>query len=520
MTTTRRPGWLRRLVPRSLRARLLLALVSLAAVVVLALDVVTYTTLGSFLERRLDRQVLDARGPVELALHGTLLSGTGPGPARRPLRLPPQTLGELVDPASGDVLARASFDANGSSVTLPGPVRAVPVPRFTDVHASNHASYRELVTPDRGSAALVVVALPRADVEAVLRRLVATEVLLSGGALIALLGLGLLLVRLGLRPLEEIGATAGAIAAGDLSRRVEPATERTEVGRLGLALNAMLTQIEGEVARRTASEERLRRFVADASHELRTPLTSIRGYAELFRRGAASRPEDLAVAMRRIESEAGRMGGLVEDLLLLARLDEGRPLDRAPVDLAVLARDAAADARAVAPERPIGVTVSGPAVVAGDDARLRQVVGNLVRNALAHTPAGTPFEIVVHPNGDRTVALEVTDHGPGLPPGQEERVFDRFWRADPSRQRGGAPGGAGLGLSIVQALVGAHGGQVTALPTPGGGATFRVQLPTAAGGKPASPPPQPVTGARPAAGPARDAASGEREAGPRPDRRT
>jgi len=459
---------LARLGPHSLRARLLLALVALAAVVVLVLDVVTYATLGSYLRGRLDRQVLDTRPTIELALKGQLLRGP---PLRRQVRLPPGTLGALVNPADASILV--SLDP---AVRLPTRITAGARDRFADVQASNGMPYRELIHADRETGTILLAALPRADVIALLHRLVLTEVLLSIGALVALLGLGGFLVRVGLRPLARIGETAGAIAAGDLTRRVQPATERTEVGRLGLSLNAMLTQIEGEVARRTASEERLRRFVADASHELRTPLTSIRGYAELFRRGAADRPADLAVAMRRIESEAGRMGGLVDDLLLLARLDEGRPLQRTRVDLALLAQDAAADACAVAPDRDVSVVINGWALVAGDDARLRQVVGNLVRNALSHTPAGSPFSVeVLGANG--SVALAVVDHGPGLTPEQAARVFDRFWRADPSRHRAGAPGGSGLGLSIVQALAVAHGGQVDVRPTPAGGATFRLLLP-------------------------------------------
>ena len=201
------------------------------------------------------------------------------------------------------------------------------------------------------------------------------------------------LIRLGLRPLDRMEATADAIAAGDLSRRVSPAEPRTEVGRLGLALNAMLGQIEHAFAERQASEERLRRFLSDASHELRTPLTSIRGYAELFRMGAAASPEDLAKAMARIEEEAARMGVLVEDLLALARLDEMPLTVREPVDLAPLVRDAAADARAAAHDREVTVAIEGAAVVSGDAAQLRQVLANLTRNALTHTPPGTPIEL-------------------------------------------------------------------------------------------------------------------------------
>ena len=286
--------------------------------------------------------------------------------------------------------------------------------------------------------------------------------------------IALLIVQFGLRPLQKMGAVAGVIAAGDYSRRVEPATSRTEIGRLGLALNAMLAQIEAAFAQRTASERRLRRFIADASHELRTPLTSIRGYSEMLRRGASDSPSDAELARRRIEEESVRMSTLVDDMLLIARLDQGRPLESQPVDLQVIARDAAADARAVAPQREISVDAPDNVLVAGDDTRLRQVVGNLVRNALVHTPATTPVEIAVTTQNG-TAQLSVADHGPGLPAGDLERIFEPFYRADASRSRDS--GGAGLGLSIVSAVVAAHGGHVEVRETHGGGATFDVKLP-------------------------------------------
>jgi len=297
----------------------------------------------------------------------------------------------------------------------------------------------------------------------------------------ALVLLALLIVRLGLRPLERMGATAEAIAAGDLSQRVSPATPRTEIGRLGLALNSMLAQIESAFAERTRSEQRLRRFIGDASHELRTPLTSIRGYAELLRRGAQRSPEDAELARRRIEEEATRMGVLVDDMLLLARLDQGRPLDREPVDLRAIVRDARADALAVAPDRPVSVAAPEPVVVTGDDMRLRQVVGNLVRNAVVHTPPGTPIEIGVARRDGRAV-VRVADHGPGLPADVAARVFEPFFRGDPGRSRD--RGGSGLGLSIVAAVVAAHRGSVRVAQTPGGGATFEVELPLTANSQP------------------------------------
>ena len=254
------------------------------------------------------------------------------------------------------------------------------------------------------------------------------------------------------------------------------------MGRLGLALNAMLQQLDSAFRRRQASEERLRRFVADASHELRTPLTSIRGYAELFRRGADANPADLATAMRRIEAEAARMGALVDELLLLARLDQGRALERGPVDLAELAGDAVADARAVEPGRPVTLERDGPVLVQGDADRLRQVFANLVANVRQHTPPGTPMRVrAFRDDHGRTGVLEVADGGPGLTAEQRERVFERFWRAGRSRPRAAADGhrhgGAGLGLSIVAAVAAAHGGRATVASAPGQGATFRVELP-------------------------------------------
>jgi two-component system OmpR family sensor kinase len=250
---------------------------------------------------------------------------------------------------------------------------------------------------------------------------------------------------------------------------------RTEVGRLGTALNRMLDRLEAAFAAREASQERLRRFIADASHELRTPLASIRGYAELFRMGAARSPDDVEKSMRRIEEEAARMGVLVEDLLTLARLDEVREAPHDTVDLSVLARDAVDDARATAPEREITLD-SEPVTVIGDADQLRQVLANLLRNALVHTPDGTPIEVTARRDGD-DVCLEVRDHGPGLPTDDPDEIFERFWRSEGGRERG--RGGAGLGLAIVAGIVDAHRGIVRAHNAPDGGASFVVRLPAA-----------------------------------------
>jgi len=324
------------------------------------------------------------------------------------------------------------------------------------------------------------------------RRAIGHLVLLEfvvGFIVLTVLGVaGYVLVRNSLRPLTQVERTAQAIAAGDLSQRVPVGDDRTEVGRLSRSLNTMLSRIEHafraqqaseEEAR--ASEERLRRFVADASHELRTPLTSIRGFAELYRQGAVRTEDDVRRLMQRIEAEGGRMGLLVEDLLLLARMDQERPLTIAPVDLAAVAGDAVHDARAVQPDRPISLhldeSLTDVPVVLGDEGRLRQVVGNLLTNALVHTPGDTRVTVTVAEAADDpgTLVVAVADEGPGMDPADAARAFERFYRADASRTR--SAGGTGLGLSIVASLVAAHGGSVGLDTAPGRGATVIVRLP-------------------------------------------
>jgi two-component system OmpR family sensor kinase len=324
---------------------------------------------------------------------------------------------------------------------------------------------------------VTLAAVPLTEVDQTLSRLLEVEALVIGGVLLALAAVSWLLVRLGLRPLDRMATTAGEIAAGKLSQRVTPATPRTEVGRLGLALNGMLERLEHAFAEREASENRLRTFLADASHELRTPLTSIRGYAEVFRMGATEEPEAVETSMKRIEDESKRMGVLVEDLLTLARLDELREPIREPVDVHELALDAVDDARVTAPDRAIALHAAGSAIVTGDSQQLRQVLANLLRNALVHTAAGSPIEVKVGEEGP-DVVVEVRDHGHGLPEGDPARLFQRFWRAEAGRTRG--KGGAGLGLAIVGEIVDAHGGRVEARGADGGGARFGVGLPRGA----------------------------------------
>jgi two-component system, OmpR family, sensor kinase len=466
---------------QSLRGRLLVGLLALVVAGLLVADLGTYLSLQSFLMDRVDKQLFASRDAVV----GMFLDEHhGPGPQMTAAA--GGTYFEIRAPDGSSIHGSVAGPGQPSSSAHPQLPAQIPVPEpssqptFQSLPGSGGVNqYRVLIySPDRGPAMgdTVIIAIPLTDVQATLDNLLLFEGLISAAVLLALALFAWSVIGVGLRPLERMGSTAKAIAAGDLSRRVEPATPRTEIGRLGLALNGMLSQIEMAFAERTRSEQRLRRFLADASHELRTPLTSIRGYAELLRRGAAQTAEDSALARRRIEAEAIRMSVMVDDLLLLARLDQGRPLDQAPVDLQQIAHDACADARAVAPSRAITLWAREAVVVRGDELRLRQVVANLVSNAIVHTPTGTPIEVTVTSNGERA-ALSVTDHGPGLKGEETGRVFEPFYRADPGRSRD--RGGSGLGLSIVAAVVTAHGGVVQVLETPGGGATFRVELPRA-----------------------------------------
>jgi len=334
----------------------------------------------------------------------------------------------------------------------------------------------------RDGSATFAVAVPLRGVDNTVQAMVTFATLVGLAVIASCAILGWYGVRRAFRPLTQIEDTAAAIASGDLTRRIPEPAAQDEVASLSRSLNAMLAQIEQSFAVREASEERMRQFVSDASHELRTPLAAVRGYAELYRQGAVTKPEDVTGTMRRIEDESIRMGGLVDDLLLLTRLDSQRPLEIGPVDLTVLAADAVQDARALDPTRPVKlVGLAGdfePTTVTGDEARLRQVVTNLVGNAVNHTPAGTGIEIAVGLGATGRARLEVRDHGNGVDPVRARKVFERFYRADPARGRGNG-GGNGLGLAIVAAIVHAHKGMVGVAATPGGGATFVVDLPTA-----------------------------------------
>ena len=470
----------------TLRTRLLLALVALTAIGLAVTGLITYRQQQTFLIQRVDEQLSFATQPMLNELVQNDFGGFGRGPTG----LAYGTYGELRD--SNGLLVNRSLLIVETGRTDPIPPKLPSVlvatnDRYFGAHAPHDGThYRVLATHLNrapGDVSTLVVAIPLTDVDQTLHHLLFVVLLVAGAVVLALALLAWWVVRLELRPLEQMGETAGSIAKGDLSQRVEPADERSEVGRLGLALNSMLGQIEVAFAERTASEARLRRFVADAGHELRTPLTSIRGYAELFRRGASERPEDLAKTMRRIEEAAARMGVLVEDLLLLARLDQGRPLERDQVDLSRLVSAAVDDLRAAAPERPIAYESNGAVVVTGDEYRIRQVVANLLENARTHTPPTTPVSVRVGESGDDAV-IEIADQGPGMSADDAARAFERFYRADPSRAR--ESGGSGLGLAIVAAITEAHGGHAEVQTAPGEGATFRIWIPKT--GAPASVP--------------------------------
>jgi two-component system OmpR family sensor kinase len=478
---------------QSLRARVLASVLALCAVGLLALAAVTYTEQRSFLDGRVDQEVRQAGPAVSQALDAKGYKPAGDEQTRAPqpntnagaqgarvggpgLNLPPGTCGQRRE-ADGKVIGELLCFTYGQTAPASPTIPAhVPLGKLFTVGSTGSSGlrYRVYVSRDPEDSGITLVAVPLTEVQQTLERLLVVEGLVIAGVLVALGLAAFFVVRLGLRPLSRIEVTAGEIAGGELSRRVTPATPKTEVGRLGIALNAMLDRLERAFAARQASEDRLRQFLADASHELRTPLASIRGYAELYRMGASSDKAGTELAMKRIEEEAKRMGVLVEDLLTLARLDEAPEFRRQPVDLTTLAHDAVHDARVTAPEREIAVDAPEPALISGDPHQLRQVLANLMRNAIVHTPAGTPVEVSVK-QSDSAVTLSVRDHGPGLPDVAREKLFGRFWRAEGGRERGKA--GAGLGLAIAREVVEAHHGQISGESAPGGGAAFVVKLP-------------------------------------------
>jgi len=477
-----------------MRRRLVVVLVTLAALGMTVAGLVVTAQLRTFLLDRVDAQLTGVGAGRGSAFGNgggvTFPPGSGNGSdrddrARQALRL------FLADasPDGKDIVVDARSVHVGKDVALPHLVPSALVAHASTVDAaarpftvgSTTSSDRyRMVVRQRSDGTLSIVGVSLNDVDDTVSRLILIEVLVGASVLVALAAIGLWAVRLGLRPLERMATAAGDVAEGDGSWRIEPADDHSEVGRLGKALNTMLGRLERSFAAQRQSEERLRRFLSDASHELRTPLTSIRGYAELFRRGAAERPDDLAKVMSRIEAESARMGVLVEDLLVRARLDEQRPLDLTSVDLTTVVADSAADARAAQPEREWALTAPQRVVITGAEPQLRQVMANLLANVRAHTPAGSPCEVdLTAPDTHGVVRLRVSDHGPGVNPELAGRIFERFTTAEAGRTRpsGQEAGGTGLGLSIVAAIVKAHAGTVALTDTPGGGATVTVELP-------------------------------------------
>lgn len=497
--------------PWPLRTRLIAAVLALVAAALIAIGGISYVALKSYLIGRIDAQLVNvSRGGTVVAV-----------PNMQPDQPAPPTNWIVAlkgDTGVGPVIPNTPVKSQPRWPTNYQQAASLPTGPFTS-RARDGTDWRLLVTREPSNGDLLFVGQSLTEVEGATSRLVLLELTIGGATLLVIGAIGAGVVRRSLRPLTEIESKAAAITAGDLTQRVpeyEPAAEvpRTEVGTLGRTLNTMLNEIEvafraraesearaqsaADTARDAASaahqsevrarrsEARMRQFAADASHELRTPLTTIRGFAELYRQGAAREPADIARLMRRIEDEAQRMGMLVDDLLLLARLDQERPLEQVPVDLRVVAVDAVAAAQVVAPARPVSLDVApgtGRLIVTGDELRIRQVVSNLMTNALTYTPVYSPVVLRLSADidsGGQFAQIEVVDSGPGLDDDHMAHAFERFYRGDTARTRraeGGHSSGTGLGLAIVAALVKAHGGTVEVTRTPGGGATFRVRLP-------------------------------------------
>ncbi|MVU78206.1 HAMP domain-containing protein [Nocardia sp. ET3-3] len=477
----------------TLRTRLLVAVLVITVAGLSGFGVLSLSMLGRSELARIDGQLNSVAGDMAQESHP-------PPPPRTtsPVSGLPSTFQILFFDVSGKqvgqigvgatdlalpAMDRASVGARGSGIFDVKDSHGTPWRVRTVVQPPNEAQ------PQGGTAAVV---MPLDGYYATARELRTIELVAGAGLVLVLAGVAAWLVRVGLRPLSRIEHTAEAIAAGDLSRRVDYTDTHTEVGRLGTAFNVMLERLSTTMRQLGESESRMRLFVADASHELRTPLTSIRGYAELYRLGGGADPERVAMMMRRIEDEAARMGVLVDDLLLLARLDEQRPLDLAEVDLATVVAEVVLDARVRQPERVVRLSLpDGPSRVVGDEHRLRQVLTNLVGNALTHTPAETEIAVRIAsgpvPSDSETVAaagvelpagpaaiVEVCDNGPGIPLEKAQHVFDRFYRVDESRSR---TGGSGLGLAIVAAVLTAHGARIQLLTAPGSGTVFRIVFP-------------------------------------------
>jgi len=464
----------------SLRTRLAVGVLLLTALGLVVSATVGTLLLRTYLVTQLDHQLAGSGRFADGALPAPPTSTTAPSQGGGRAFPSPFVLTRLSPTGVVEETVRGSQASTSPAPDVAGLTLADAQARDGqpfDVTGVDDAGYhyRAVAVPLADGSGTVVVAISTASIDETVQR-AALAALAVGLLTLGLVGLlSGIVIRLGLRPLEDVEETAERIAAGDLSQRVPDLPEGTEIGRLSASLNGMLGQIETAFQERSESEDRLRRFVADASHELRTPLTSIRGYAELSRSGAITDEEQRRAAIGRIEAEAVRMGVLVDDLLLLARLDQQRPLERREVDLVDLLDSAVAALRAAAPGREVTATLPQELAVLGDAARLRQVVDNLLTNARVHTAEGTAIELTAAKDADGAV-LVIRDHGPGMTTDDLAHATERFYRGDPSRTRRHG-GGSGLGLSIVDAIVSAHGGRLEVSSSPGEGTTVTIHLP-------------------------------------------
>lgn len=505
----------------SLRTRLVVGLIAVVALGLGVAELTTYYSVRAFMLKRVDDQVAAARGPavsrlfiqdrfrdqpfvlgssegVELPVDpltgepnpgaGTVAVNADERGGARIIGRPsgaPQNFSASIPPGT---YAEVRFEGEATRATSFGFDQVYPIPRlpadirpaaggtatFTTGAIGSSEQFRVSAVASGDGKALLVVAVPMTDFNKTMDRLKLVGIGVSVAVLGALALVAFWLVRLGLKPLGDFAAVASTISAGDLTQRVAVANPRSEIGRLGSSFNAMMADLEDAFAQREHSEQKLRRFLADASHELRTPLTSIRGYAELFGRGAGTRPDDLEMTMNRIAQQSERMGLIVDDLLLLARLDQDRPIVRERVDLTQLAQEVVAEARARHPERAIVLTAAETVEVVGDPDRIHQAMTNLLANALHHAPS--PARVSMRVQGGAVATIEVRDTGPGVPATDREHVFEPFFRASSGRAR--KDGGSGLGLAIVKAITDAHSGEVTLDCPAEGGAAFTIRLPT------------------------------------------
>ena len=479
---TKVSGW-------SLRSRLLLATLVVVAIGIGTSDFVAHASLKNYLIKQVDTQLTGvANGSVGRLNRAGIEPNANEDDANgspfrivRPLRgVPTETLVTLLD-SNGNELGRLGGDITNSSQTMrfngftTAKVAATKGLPFTLKGVKDGGDTRAIAQVLPTGLGSIVVAVSLAGVDRTLHEMTWLFLLISLIILVLIAFLSRFIIQISLRPLSEVEGTAAAIAAGDLSARLPDNNPKTEVGKLTRSLNTMLSRIEESFAVRVASESKLRQFVADASHELRTPLTAIRGFAELHRQGAVEGVEKTKELIGRIEKESIRMGSLVEDLLLLARMDEARPVSMEPVDLTHVLEECIASARAAGPDHPITADIEPDIFVLGDNKRIHQAIANLLANARTHTPLGTKITVRAKSGKDDT-RVSVSDEGPGLSPADQKKIFERFFRADPSRQRSSGEG-SGLGLSIVDAIMKLHGGSVSVESELGRGATFTLTFP-------------------------------------------